>query len=195
MKCLASAQREAAQLWPPGSPGHPQTTVLVLGTTLAFHQLVVQSILRLNALLVAGAFGGRLDHTLSNLNTALASVTSPDTASHLGQHLVTWCFKLLWQDELQLKLSMASETEVVLLGEGSMARVLHPGRTVIHPSSLEGPGCALVPLQRPAVATSTGLQYNLGEIKSLAAAGQPSFAVAMPAEMLLLVAAQLYASS
>ena len=39
MKCLACAQREAAQLWPPGAPGQPLVTVLVLGTTIALFGL------------------------------------------------------------------------------------------------------------------------------------------------------------
>ena len=64
---------------------------------------------------------------------------------------------------LRLTACVGAETEVVLLGEGSMARVLGPGRTIIHPCSLEGPACGLIPLQRPAVATSTGLRWNLGE--------------------------------
>ena len=58
--------------------------------------------------------------------------------------------------------SPAAGTELVLLGEGSTARVLVPGRTEIHPCSLEGPECGLIPLQHPAVASSTGLKWNLG---------------------------------
>ena len=55
-----------------------------------------------------------------------------------------------------------AEFDVVLLGEGSLARILGAGRTIIHPCSLEGPACGLIPLQRPAVSTTRGLRWNLG---------------------------------
>ena len=55
--------------------------------------------------------------------------------------------------------------DLVLVGEGNLARVLPAGQSVIMPAGqgLEGPTCGLIPLGGPAVATTTGLKWNLGE--------------------------------
>ena len=51
----------------------------------------------------------------------------------------------------------------VLCGDDNLARLIPAGRAVIRPCRLvEGPMCGLVPLQRPAVASSAGLRWNLG---------------------------------
>lgn len=77
----------------------------------------------------AGALGGRLDHTLSNVNTLY---------SHQRFNLV-------------------------LCGDGSLARLIPAGRSVIKPErQLEGPMCGLLALGSPALASSTGLKWNLG---------------------------------
>lgn len=73
--------------------------------------------------------GGRLDHTISNVNALY-------THSHL---------------------------RLVLCGEGSLARLVPPGQTIIHASrNHQGPACGLIALGKRAVASSTGLQWNLG---------------------------------
>lgn len=80
-------------------------------------------------IIAIGALGGRLDHTLSNLNSLLMNPT----------------------------------LDLVLVGEGNLARVLPSGQSVIMPAGqgLEGPTCGLIPLGGPAVATTTGLKWNL----------------------------------
>lgn len=75
----------------------------------------------------AGALGGRLDHTLANLNTL-------------------YCYPHL---------------NITLWGDGNLVRLLRAGKSMIRPSRLEGPTCGLVPLARPAVASSRGLKWNL----------------------------------
>jgi thiamine pyrophosphokinase len=51
--------------------------------------------------------------------------------------------------------------EVVLMGDGNLVRLLPTGTTTIAPHALEGPCCGLVPLAAPAVASSSGLRWNL----------------------------------
>ncbi|KAF6250654.1 thiamine pyrophosphokinase [Scenedesmus sp. NREL 46B-D3] len=80
-------------------------------------------------ILVLGALGGRLDHTLANLNTL-------------------YCYPHL---------------NITLWGEGNLVRLLRAGRSVIKPSRLEGPTCGLVPLARPATASSKGLKWDLDD--------------------------------
>ena len=82
---------------------------------------------------LAGAFGGRLDHTLSNINTL-----------YTHQHL-----------------------QLVLCGEGSLARLIPKGRTVVQPDpALEGPECGVVGLGCTVTASSTGLKWNLGQLSN-----------------------------
>ena len=57
----------------------------------------------------------------------------------------------------------AGAPEIVLMGEGSMARMIPAGRSTIHPAPMEGPHCSLVPLQRPATVTASGLRWNMSE--------------------------------
>eukprot|EP00803_Ostreobium_quekettii_P006545 evm.model.scf_589.4 EVM.evm.TU.scf_589.4 scf_589:16679-18467(-) len=79
-------------------------------------------------IVVAGALGGRLDHTLSSLHTL-----------HLFPHL-----------------------PLVLLGEGNLARLVPAGTSCIHVDRrVEGPQCALVPLNGSVVGTSKGLKWEL----------------------------------
>lgn len=69
----------------------------------------------------AGALGGRLDHTLSNLST----------------------------------LYMHRDMNLVLLGDGNLARLVPAGRALIRPHRrVEGPLCGLVPCAGGAVASS-----------------------------------------
>ncbi|KAI3436160.1 hypothetical protein D9Q98_002217 [Chlorella vulgaris] len=54
------------------------------------------------------------------------------------------------------------DLNLVLLGDGNLARLVPAGRCTIRPDrSLEGPSCGLVPCGGPAVATSSGLRWNL----------------------------------
>jgi thiamine pyrophosphokinase len=50
---------------------------------------------------------------------------------------------------------------MTLWGDGNLVRLLRVGTTRIQPSRAEGPTCGLVPLARPATASSTGLKWNL----------------------------------
>ncbi len=77
----------------------------------------------------AGALGGRIDHTLSNLNCLFVN----------------------------------GGVDLVLLGDGNLCRAVPAGRSVVVPAAgVEGPACGLLPLLGPAVATTTGLRWNLG---------------------------------
>ncbi len=78
--------------------------------------------------IVTGALGGRVDHTLSNLNC------------------------LFLNESLNL----------VLLGDGNACRAVPAGASVIVPAAgVEGPACGLIPLKGPALASTTGLRWNL----------------------------------
>lgn len=50
---------------------------------------------------------------------------------------------------------------LVLLGGRNVTRLVQKGKTVIRPSSIEGPSCGLVPLTGEAMVTSRGLEWNL----------------------------------
>ena len=85
---------------------------------------------------MAGALGGRVDHTLSNLNCLFLNET----------------------------------LNLVLLGDGNACRAVPAGASVIVPAAgVDGPACGLIPLKGPAVASTTGLRWNLGatSIKSV----------------------------
>ena len=60
-------------------------------------------------------------------------------------------------------LYMYRDLPLVLIGENNLTRLVRKGKTVIKPSLLEGPKCGLVPLQGEAVATSSGLRWNLSD--------------------------------
>lgn len=68
---------------------------------------------------------------------------------HMLGHLSTLC--------------MHRHTDLVLLGDGNLSRLLRAGRSVVRPHrAREGPSCGLVPLEGRAVASSRGLRWNLG---------------------------------
>lgn len=55
---------------------------------------------------------------------------------------------------------------VILCGDGNVTRLVQAGKTSIRPDlKMEGPMCGLVPLQGDAVATTTGLRWNLCNTK------------------------------
>ncbi|KAL4458874.1 hypothetical protein ABPG75_013739 [Micractinium tetrahymenae] len=59
-------------------------------------------------------------------------------------------------------LYMYPDMSLVLLGDGNLARLVPAGRAVIRPDRrLEGPTCGLVPCAGGAVASSSGLRWNL----------------------------------
>ena len=62
-------------------------------------------------------------------------------------------------------LHMYRDLPLVLIGENNLTRLVRKGKTVIKPSLLEGPKCGLVPLQGEAVATSSGLRWNLSDTR------------------------------
>lgn len=54
------------------------------------------------------------------------------------------------------------DIDLVLCGDGNLTRLVPAGRAVIRPNrALEGPTCGLIPLLGPAVATTSGLRWNL----------------------------------
>ncbi len=58
------------------------------------------------------------------------------------------------------------DTRLVLCGDGNLTRLIPRGRALIRPARpLEGPTCGLIPLAGPAVATSSGLRWNLGTLR------------------------------
>jgi thiamine pyrophosphokinase len=60
-------------------------------------------------------------------------------------------------------LYMFAHLDVVLCGDGNLARLVRPGRTVIRPAApFEGPTCGLIPIGGAAVGTTSGLKWNLG---------------------------------
>lgn len=59
-------------------------------------------------------------------------------------------------------LYMHRDMHLVLLGDDNLARLVPAGRAVIRPNRrLEGPNCGLVPCAGGAVASSSGLRWNL----------------------------------
>lgn len=58
-------------------------------------------------------------------------------------------------------LHMYRELPLILLGDRNLTRLVQKGMAVIKPSGIEGPKCGLVPLTGEAIATSTGLEWNL----------------------------------
>lgn len=58
---------------------------------------------------------------------------------------------------------MYPHLRVVLLGDGNLARLIHPGKTqlkVLRP--IEGPHCGLIPLNGPVTVSSSGLKWDMG---------------------------------
>lgn len=62
-------------------------------------------------------------------------------------------------------LHMYRDIPLVLCGDGNMTRLVKRGQTEITPSVLEGPMCGLIPLGGEAIASSTGLKWNLHDTK------------------------------
>ena len=91
--------------------------------------------------LVLGAFGGRLDHEMANLNSAVRWSKSNKAGPIVSP--------------------------LTLLSEHSIAYVLAPGTHNIYPDlSLEGPTCGLIPLGETCESiTTTGLKWNLNQSK------------------------------
>jgi thiamine pyrophosphokinase len=100
---------------------------------------------------VLGAFGGRLDHEMANIDSALRWSNNNDTSSSntLSFDTSTW------------------NSSLTLLSEHSLAYVLSPGIHHIYPDfTLEGSTCGLIPLGTPCESiTTTGLTWNLNNAK------------------------------
>eukprot|EP00210_Caulerpa_lentillifera_P003867 g3694.t1 len=80
--------------------------------------------------MIVGSLGGRLDHTLANLNT----------------------------------LHRFPDLDMVMIGEGNCARLIKEGRSKIQVDrEIEGPKCAIVPLNGSARVSATGLKWPLSE--------------------------------
>lgn len=63
-------------------------------------------------------------------------------------------------------LHMFAHLDIVLWGQGNLARLVRPGTAVIRPDrAYEGPHCGLFPLAGPAVASSSGLRWNVADTR------------------------------
>lgn len=124
-----------------------------------------------------GAMGGRIDHTLSNLNTLLTHahlnlvlLGDNSTARLLpaGSCTVRPAPVRLLKDQPRMCYIFTScKSATGRLRQFSLPAPLccgrHPDLLAIWMQGLEGPACSLVPLAGPAVATSSGLKWNLSE--------------------------------
>ncbi|GMH36647.1 hypothetical protein BSKO_04520 [Bryopsis sp. KO-2023] len=55
---------------------------------------------------------------------------------------------------------------MVLMGEGNLTRLIHPGKTRIKVDrAVEGPQCGLIPMDGPVIASSSGLKWNLDKTR------------------------------
>ena len=53
--------------------------------------------------------------------------------------------------------------QIILCGDGNLVRLLPKGHSELEPDlAVEGPACGLVAMGSPAVASSTGLKWDLG---------------------------------
>ena len=53
--------------------------------------------------------------------------------------------------------------QIILCGDGNLVRLLPKGHSELEPDlAVEGPACGLVAMGSPAIASSTGLRWNLG---------------------------------
>lgn len=89
---------------------------------------------------VLGAFGGRMDHTLQNLH-------------------------LLWKKTLKSPFH-GMDYELMMFDNANLTTVLRPGHNTLKLSThVEGrKGCGIVPLTQCSSITTTGLKYNMGNI-------------------------------
>ena len=89
-------------------------------------------------IVIMGAFGGRLDHTLQNLN-------------------------LLWKKSLKHPIPV-KDYEIMMFDNQNVVTVLKPGHNTIKLSTkVEGrKGCGLVPFTLCHQISTTGLKYNMG---------------------------------
>ena len=63
--------------------------------------------------------------------------------------------------------------QIILCGDGNLVRLLPKGHSELEPDlAVEGPACGLVAMGSPAVASSTGLKWDLGVLTTLALAYQ-----------------------
>ena len=76
-------------------------------------------------------------------------------------------YRLTLSLDLQaLALPLRRHLNISLWGEGNLVRLVRRGLTVIHPlKGVEGPSCGLVPLSGPAMASSSGLKWNLNKTR------------------------------
>lgn len=60
---------------------------------------------------------------------------------------------------------MNPDLDIVLCGDGSLARLLPEGKSQVSVSNQEGPHCGVVPLGKPAHITSKGLKWDMGKLQ------------------------------
>lgn len=132
-KCLAYASRMLA----------PEAKLCPLGTSLD------GGYPRLRPLVIAvGAL------TPTDESTACVHYTAPDTGA-LGGRLDHTIANLA-------SLTRFPHLRVVLMGDGNLAQVVPPGRSIIVPvPDVEGPTCGLVPLFGDVECTTEGLEWDL----------------------------------
>ena len=58
--------------------------------------------------------------------------------------------------------------QIILCGDGNLVRLLPKGHSELEPDlAVEGPACGLVAMGSPAIASSTGLKWDLGVVPPL----------------------------
>ena len=118
---------------------------------------------------VFGAFGGRFDQQMASVNAALkfahrgSTSTSTSTSSSSSSKGVPTPAAAAAAAAAAGGGggSLPGISRVLLLGEGNAAVVLRRGRHILSLSSLEGPGCSLLPVGGPVEASTRGLQWEL----------------------------------
>ena len=88
----------------------------------------------------------------------------PCAQSRLAFPCLPWSLAL---ESRLLSNAAGAGPQLVLLGEeGSLARAIPRGRSIVRPCrEREGPSCGLLTITGPATCTFTGLRWNLGELR------------------------------
>eukprot|EP00003_Mantamonas_plastica_P012970 TRINITY_DN2294_c0_g1_i3.p1 TRINITY_DN2294_c0_g1~~TRINITY_DN2294_c0_g1_i3.p1 ORF type:complete len:297 (-),score=68.97 TRINITY_DN2294_c0_g1_i3:118-1008(-) len=112
----------------------------------------------LQMITVTGALGGRFDHEMANLSTAIQYAQSPNTLNVIPSRLF----------DIQLEIDMEEIpylSPIVLLGTSSMLYILQPGHNRIHVDwNHQKSTCGIIPIPGPvADISTTGLEWNFSQ--------------------------------
>lgn len=108
---------------------------------------------------VFGAFGGRFDQQMASINAihkrSFGGSSHTDTANSGDAPSSSSAASSATQS------ASRGISRVLLLGEGNAATILRRGKHTLSLCPLEGPGCSLLPIGSPVVASTRGLQWDL----------------------------------